>query len=211
MKLPNQFFVAGTDTDVGKTQVSLDLINMLTQQGHSVGVLKPIAAGGYLADGKLVNEDAVALIEASRSKQPYEQVNPYLFAEPISPHIAAGHADVEIDLDLIASGYRQIKEAYDFVLVEGAGGWMTPLSNSVSMADLAHRLEIPIVLVVGLKLGCLNHAQLTQKAIQQSELELAGWIANTLDPGMPYMQENIDYLAEHMDCPLLAHIFYKKG
>lgn len=209
MKLPSQFFVAGTDTDVGKTKVSLDLISMLTQQGHTVGVLKPIAAGGYLANGKLVNEDAVALIEASRSKQPYEQVNPYLFAEPISPHIAAGYAGVEIDLDLLASVYLEIKEKYEVVLVEGAGGWMTPLSDTLSMADLAYRLKIPIVLVVGLKLGCLNHAQLTQKVIQQSGLKLAGWIANTLDPDMPYMQENIDYLVEQMDCPLLAHISYK--
>ena len=210
MKLPKQFFVAGTDTDVGKTHVSVELIKMMVERGEKVGVMKPIAAGGYYRKGQLVNQDAIALMEASGSGQSYQEVNPYLFEEPISPHIAACRSKVEIDLDRLVKEFQKIRDRFDRVLVEGAGGWITPLSNSISMADLAGKMDIPVVLVVGMKLGCLNHAQLTQKAIKQSGLELAGWVANSPDPHMLYLQENIEYLVEHLDCPLLAHISYKK-
>jgi dethiobiotin synthetase len=210
MKLPKQFFVTGTDTDVGKTHVCLELVRTLVEQGRSVGVMKPIAAGAHLHDGVLVNSDALSLIEASGCGQNYEEVNPYLFEEPISPHIAAKNAGVEIDLDVLVQQYQRIKSSYDSVVVEGAGGWMTPLSDSTTLADLVKRLQIPVVLVVGLKLGCLNHAQLTQVAIKRSGLLMAGWIANTLDPQMPQLQENIEYLKKCMEAPLLAHISYKK-
>lgn len=210
MTLPKHFFVTGTDTDVGKTYVSVRLIEDLVGRGQSVGVMKPIAAGGQLLDGKLVNGDALALMRASGTKQSYASVNPYLFDEPISPHISAAKLDVEIDIESLFNDFQEIQSLYDRVLVEGAGGWATPLSNSLTMADLAVKLNIPVVLVVGLKLGCLNHAELTQRAIQASGLTLAGWVANALDPEMPYMRENIEYLIQSFDCPLIAQLSHKK-
>lgn len=208
--LPKQFFVTGTDTDVGKTYVSVQLIENLVSQGESVGVMKPIAAGGYLRDGQMVNEDALSLIEASGTNQSYEQVNPYLFEEPVSPHILTKKTGTKIDLDMLEETFIQIRNDYDRVLVEGAGGWKTPLSESENMSALAKRLDLPVILIVGMKLGCLNHAQLTQDAIQQSGLEMAGWIANTLDPDMAYLIENIEYLKSHLNAPLIGHIPYKK-
>lgn len=209
LKLPKQFFVAGTDTEVGKTYVSVDLIHRLKGQGESVGVMKPVAAGSELIEGQRVNQDALELIKASQTRQKYQQVNPYLFDEPVSPHIPASRENQQVDLDQITEIYKEIESQYDRVLVEGAGGWLAPIGYSITMADIAIALDIPVVLVVGLKLGCLNHAQLTQESISQSGLQLAGWIANSLCENMLYEAENIQYLTQCIEAPLLTHISYK--
>lgn len=211
MNLPQAFFITGTDTDVGKTFVALELIRELKRQGKSVGVMKPIAAGAKLQDGELVNEDAQALIEASGCNTAYKQVNPYLFERPVSPHIEAQRTAVLIDPDLILRYYRNIQAEHDVVVVEGAGGWFTPVGEGLTLADLARKLQIPVVLVVGMKLGCLNHAELTFRAIEQSGLAMAGWIANSLDPQMDCLAENIQYLKNRLQVPLLTSISYKNG
>lgn len=210
MNLPKQFFIAGTDTDVGKTYVSLDLIRSLVKRGEKVGVMKPVSAGCEWAQGEWQNADALALIEASNVQQPYSEVNPYAYEQFVSPHIAAKLSGRDIDLDLIFDTFQQIKGRSDSVLVEGAGGWLTPISERQSMADIAKKLDIPVILVVGIKLGCLNHAQLTARAIKEAGLSLAGWVANELDPNMSYLNENIELIGRQVDAPQLAHISYRK-
>ncbi len=206
MKLPAAFFITGTDTDVGKTYVALRLIEMLKQQGQRVGVMKPVAAGGHLLDGKMVNEDARALMTTSGCKSSYEQVNPYLFERPVSPHIEVQRSGSNIDPDLILRSYQNIRAEHDSVVVEGAGGWFAPIGQGLTMADIAQKLQIPVVLVVGMKLGCLNHAELSVRAIQQSGLTLAGWVANAIDPQMACLEDNIQYLKNHLEAPLLTSI-----
>ncbi len=210
-ELPRQFFIAGTDTDVGKTYVSLELIRFLVESGDRVGVMKPVSAGCELVAGQWQNADALALMEASNLQQSYAEVNPYAFESPVSPHIAAKISATTIDLNLLLQTFEKIKARSDSVLIEGAGGWLAPISETQSMADIAIKLDIPVVLVVGIKLGCLNHAQLTARAIKDSGLSLTGWIANELDPEMSYPDENIKCLADRIDAPLIAHISHKNN
>ena len=201
INLPSAFFVAGTDTEVGKTYVSVQLINLLVNRGQRVGVMKPVSAGCELIDGQLRNADALSLMQASNLQQSYEEVNPFAYSEPVSPHIAAQGAPV--CLDVIAQKYKDIRASSDCVVVEGAGGWMTPISAELSMVDLVKALHIPVVLVVAIKLGCLNHAMLTVDGIKKSGIHLAGWVANEMDPAMSYLQENIQYLKPAIDAPLI--------
>lgn len=210
MNLPKQFFIAGTDTDVGKTYVSVELIRSLVNKGERVAVMKPVAAGCERVQGEMKNGDALALMEASNLQQSYSEVNPFAYEQPVSPHIAAKISGSAIDLDLVFDTFQKIKGRSDSVLVEGAGGWLTPISESQSMADIAKKLDVPVILVVGIKLGCLNHAQLTARAIIEAGLPLAGWIANELDPEMPYLKDNLELLEHQIEAPLLAHISYTK-
>lgn len=171
-------FVTGTDTEVGKTRISVGLIKVLQQQGLSVAAMKPVASGCEWQEGQLQNEDALALIEQADIKLPYSQVNPYAFEPAIAPHLAAEQAGQTISLSVIETNFAAMQLQADAIVVEGAGGWLVPLNDQQTIADLAKTLNLPVVLVVAIKLGCINHALLTVQAIADSGLTLAGWVAN---------------------------------
>lgn len=199
-------FVTGTDTGVGKTLVSAALTRALVARGSRVAVMKPIASGSDPTPEGLRNSDALALMAASNVSAPYEAVNPYCFLPPISPHIAAGEAGVAIDLRLLRSRLDSLARNADCVVVEGAGGWHAPISDSATMADLATALELPVLLVVGLRLGCLNHALLTRESLATRGVAFAGWIANAIDPHFDRPAENLATLAVRLGEPPLACI-----
>lgn len=195
------FFVTGTDTGVGKTRVSVALIQVLRAQGLRVVAMKPVSAGN---DPGQLNEDVVALMQAANVSADVSDVNPYAFAEPIAPHIAAQRAGVTIELSVIFEAYSRLAATADVVVVEGAGGWRVPLNDREDMADLAQRLGLPIVLVVGLRLGCLNHALLTAESISHRHLPWAGWVGNHIDPSMDQQTANLDALLLRLPEPCLG-------
>ena len=197
-------FVTGTDTSVGKTEVSLGLMVALQQRGLSALGMKPVASDGSVGEHGLRCEDAVRLRDQGSVMVPYETVNPYAFEPPMAPHIAAGEAGVEVQLGRIRDAYSELAEQADWVVVEGVGGWLVPLGPSLAVSDLPAVLGVPVVLVIGLRLGCLNHSLLTVEAIRSRELHLAGWVANLLDPDMLARDENIATLAALIDAPCLG-------
>lgn len=194
-------FVTGTDTGVGKTRVAIALIHALRARGLRVAAMKPVSAGS--APGEL-NEDVVALVEAANVVADLRDINPYAFVEPVAPHIAAQGAHVRIDLDCIAAAYARLAADADVVVVEGAGGWRVPLNEREDMADLAQCLGLPVLLVVGLRLGCLNHALLTTEAITRRPLSWAGWVGNQFDAEMACLPENIAALRLRLPGPCLG-------
>lgn len=200
------FFVVGTDTGVGKTRVAAALLRACGRLGYRCVGMKPVAAGAEFQNGAWVNEDVALLRAAAGVDAPMEWVNPYLFREAIAPHIAAEHKGVAIDLPRIRQAFEGLAEMADLVVVEGAGGLLVPLSDSKDMADLAVALELPLVLVVGMRLGCLNHALLTWEAIRGRGLRLAGWVANRVVPAMDAYEENLAALARRLPAPLLAEL-----
>ena len=194
-------FVTGTDTGVGKTRVAVALIHMLRAQGLRVAAMKPVSAGN--APGEL-NEDVMALRQAANVMADVRDVNPYAFEPAIAPHIAAEQAGVRIDLEMIAAAYARLAAAADVVVVEGAGGWRVPLNEHEDMADLAQRLGLPVVLVVGLRLGCLNHALLTAESVARRRLPWAGWVGNHIEPAMASQAANIATLRARLPGPCLG-------
>jgi dethiobiotin synthetase len=189
------FFIAGTDTGVGKTLVSVALTRALVARGLRVAVMKPVAAGAIdTADGPR-NDDALELLAAANVPAAYDDVNPCLLATPASPHLAARHAGVSIRAEPILRAQRKLAALADCMIVEGAGGWLAPISAVETMGDLAEKMALPVVLVVGLRLGCLNHALLTREAIRSQGLPFAGWVANKMASEMPLAAANIDTLA----------------
>lgn len=204
------FFITGTDTEIGKTFVSSLLIKFFIEENFKVIGMKPVASGAKIIDGILKNEDALSLIQASNVRSDYKIINPYVFEPAISPHLAAEQAGVEISLEKIKSNFEQLQELSDVVVVEGVGGWYAPLSFNTTIADLAETLKLPIILVVGLRLGCLNHALLTAQALRQSGLSIAGWIANHVDNNFSSADENISTLKHYLnDIPFLGSIPYQ--
>lgn len=199
-------FVTGTDTGVGKTLASCGLLHALRKRHARVVGMKPVAAGASRTAAGWTSEDAAALREASSIRVPAQLDNPVLLPEPLSPHLAAQRAGMQIDLGHLAHCHRQLAMQADAVVVEGAGGFLVPLTPQATGADLARALALPVVLVVGLRLGCLNHALLTAEAIRAHGLVLAGWIANRIDPAMACAQENIDFLRERLGAPLLGDV-----
>lgn len=212
-------FVTGTDTGVGKTRVAVALIRALRAQGLRVVGMKPVAAGHapqgdsdpLRAEARVesyapgeANEDVVALLQAANVAADIRDVNPYDFAPAIAPHIAAQQAGVRIELDTIAAAFARLAAAADVVVVEGAGGWRVPLNEHEDMADLAQRLGLPVVLVVGLRLGCLNHAVLTAESITRRGLPWAGWVGNHIEPEMACQTENIAALNARLPGPCLG-------
>ena len=173
-------FVTGTDTGVGKTQISSALISLLKQRGQRVAGMKPIASGCHITSDGLRNDDALVLNQQANVQLNYDDINPYAFELPIAPHIAAKKVEVEIDASVIHRQFYQIQKKADSVVVEGAGGWFVPINNKLTMADVAIRLGLPVVLVVGIQLGCINHALLTVEAIKCSGLPFYGWVANNI-------------------------------
>jgi len=197
------FFIAGTDTGAGKTHATCALLHAFRAHGLTALGMKPIAAGTE-ADGE--NEDVVRLRAASSFTAPAGQINPYCFPPPIAPHLAAREAGVAIDPGLLAEAFAALQKQADVVLVEGVGGFLVPLADDFDAADLASRLGLPVILIVGMRLGCLNHALLTQEAIRIRGLPLAGWIANRIDPDMNRFDENLQTLREKLRAPLLGVI-----
>lgn len=203
---PPGIFVTGTDTGVGKTLIACALISAIAASGRRVVGMKPVAAGARMDRGRLRNEDVERLNAASHVDAPLALVNPYCFEPAIAPSIAARAAGVTIELDKIVAAYRQLAALADHVVVEGVGGFCVPLKPGEDGADLARRLELPVLLVVGLRLGCLNHALLTAQAIRSNGLALAGWCANQIDPALACVDENISVLSERLNAPLVGRI-----
>ena len=197
------YFITGTDTEVGKTLISCALLLHLRQTHPRAVGMKPVAAG-TTPEGD--NEDAMALRAAGSIRVARELDNPYCLPLPMSPHLAARAAGQRIEVDVLVERYRQLAAQADAVVVEGAGGFHVPLNESQTGADLAQALQLPVVLVVGLRLGCLNHALLTAEAIRARGLTLAGWVANRIDPEMQAQEDNIAYLREHLKAPLWADV-----
>ena len=192
------FFVTGTDTEVGKTHVSCLLLKQYAAQGLKVIGMKPIAAGCELVNGEWGNEDVQKLIAASNVTAPLDLINPYRFKEPIAPHLAAEKVGVTIEIETIVSAFKQLQTMADVVIVEGAGGFLVPLNTKANMADLAIALGLPTILVVGLRLGCINHSLLTVEAIKARGLALHGWVANHIDVEMEVQKENIQTIAKQL-------------
>ena len=195
------FFVTGTDTGVGKTHVTCALLHATRWLGLTAVGMKPIAAG-VDADGR--NDDVVQLLAASSVQPPLEWVNPYLYAPPIAPHIAAVEAGQPIAIPVIRQAFERLRPLANVVWVEGVGGFRVPLDARYDAADLAQALALPVVLVVGMRLGCLNHALLTAEAITARRLTLAGWVANRIDPAMARFEANLEALQLHLSAPLLG-------
>jgi dethiobiotin synthetase len=195
-------FVTGTDTEIGKTLVSSALVHVQAQRGWRVAAMKPVAAGAEWRDGRWCNEDVDALAACVSVKLPPEITTPYLFQAPAAPHIAAALEDKAIDPQHVLNCFNQVRAQADAVIVEGVGGFCVPLNDGYDTADLAKDLGLPVVLVVGMRLGCISQALLTAEAIRARGLSLRGWVANTVDPQMLYPQENTDAIAQRIGAPL---------
>jgi len=204
-------FVTGTDTGVGKTLVSAALVHTLARHHRRVVGMKPVAAGLVLRDGQWVAEDALALRAASTISVPRSLDCPVALPDPVSPHLAAARAGRRVGVSELLEAHRELLGLADVVLVEGAGGWRVPLNERETLADLALALRRPVVMVVGMRLGCLNHALLTAEAIRADGLQLAGWVANCIDPAMLCLEENIDTLRQRLGAPLLGVVPWQSG
>jgi dethiobiotin synthetase len=200
------FFVTGTDTAVGKTLVSAALVSSFAGQGLRAVGMKPIASGCIRENGVLLNEDVEILRAASNVDLPREWVSPYAFEPAVAPHIAAQQSSVRIDIDLLRRRYLELASLADVVVVEGVGGFMVPINREQTTADLAEGLGLPVLLVVGMRLGCLNHALLTSSAIAAKGLSLVGWVANQVDPAMSCFEENLAELTRLIAAPLIGCI-----
>ncbi|HEX4859519.1 MAG TPA: dethiobiotin synthase [Usitatibacteraceae bacterium] len=205
------FFVTGTDTGIGKTFVTCALLAALQQQGLCVAAMKPVSAGTETIGALEMNEDVARFQELTGHRYPLHAVNPYSLREAIAPHIAAAREGVDIQMGVIAIAFAALRERSDLVLVEGAGGFLVPLAGPHSMADIPDALALPVILVVGMRLGCLNHALLTVEAIRARGLTLAGWIANTPGAVMNAYAENLSTLKRLIDAPCLGELPYHPG
>ncbi|PIE24905.1 MAG: dethiobiotin synthase [Neptuniibacter caesariensis] len=201
------FFVAGTDTDAGKTIVSAGLLAAANNKGLSSMGLKPIAAGCEQTEAGLRNSDALLLQQTASIKLPYEQVNPVAFEPPIAPHIAALQEKRMLSADRVAALCRgALMQSADFAIIEGAGGWRVPLNQRETMASIPKLLKVPVIMVVGMKLGCINHALLTAESIVRDGLKLAGWVANSIDQNMDCYDENVDSINSMLRAPLIGEV-----
>jgi dethiobiotin synthetase len=198
-------FITGTDTGCGKTGITLGLMQALQQRGEQVLGMKPVASGAESTSEGLRNEDALSIQLQGSCELPYDWINPFAYAPPIAPHLAAESTGRPINLSLIAEAYERLAGMADWVIVEGVGGWSVPLdAERATLADLALELALPVVMVVGLRLGCVNHALLTQAAIRQSGAELLGWVANQVEPNMASFEGNLRTLRERLSVPCLG-------
>ncbi len=205
------YFIAGTDTDCGKTFVSSALLYKAKQTHTTLGI-KPIASGCELTSQGMRNSDALSLMAQSTLILPYEQVNPFAFVPAIAPHIAAKRVGMSLNPKLIADHLKSLPvDEADFTLVEGAGGWRLPLGDGAYLSDVVKQLQLPVILVVGVKLGALNHALLTQEALLADGIQLVGWVANMIDPQISEPEENLAYLKQVMLSPCLGVIPYLKN
>jgi dethiobiotin synthetase len=199
-------FVTGTDTGVGKTEVACALLRIARLAGSRAVGMKPVAAGARRVRGRWVHADVTALAEARGVRAPRRWRNPYLLMPAIAPHIAAREAGIELQIGTILRAYRELSRRADCIVVEGAGGFCVPLNARTHMGDLAARLRLPVVLVVGMRLGCISHTLLTAEAIERRGLTLAGWIANRIDPAMRRYRENVASLGMRLNAPLWGEV-----
>lgn len=198
-------FITGTDTGVGKTYISTRLLNHYNEQGLKTIGLKPVATGCDLLNGKLYNDDALALQQAASIKLDYDWVNPFAFEPPIAPHIAAMQENKSITIASLSEKLMHaLNTPADIRIIEGAGGWLLPLNERETMADFVAQENFAVILVVGMRLGCLNHALLTAHAIHTAKVNCIGWIANCIDPNMPHLQENIATLKQRLTIPCIT-------
>lgn len=201
-----RYYVTGTDTEVGKTVASTALLQAARLLGRRTAGYKPVASGSEMTPEGLRNSDALALQRNSVVPLDYDAVNPYTFAEPTSPHIVSADERRPIEASVLSAGLRTLEAQADWVLVEGAGGWFTPLSPTLTLADWVKMEQLPVILVVGIKLGCINHAVLTAQAVQQAGLRLAGWIANDVTPPGRRHAEYLSTLQRMLPAPMLGEI-----
>ena len=200
-------FITGTDTDVGKTVVACGFLAAANQQGLRTAAIKPVAAGCEVTEQGMTNSDALQLQAAASHKLSYQQINPVALEPAIAPHIAAAEAGLRMSASRLVGYCRGVSlMPVDTVVVEGAGGWRVPINSRETLADVARELECAVIVVVGMRLGCLNHALLTMEAIRRDGLQIAGWVANILDPEMPRLQENIDTLKQCINEPCLGTV-----
>ncbi len=202
------FFVTGTDTEIGKTFSACALMVALSARGLRVAPMKPLAAGTVAVGETQLNEDVRDLVQVYSACHAQaidtNVVNPYCFAEPIAPHLAARHEGRSVDMRKIESAFAALQSAHDMVLVEGAGGFLVPLDDKTSMAEIPHALRLDVIVVVGMRLGCINHALLTIEAVRSRGLRVAGWIGNRVDPDMLCFDENVATLTSLIDAPCLG-------
>lgn len=202
----NGFFVTGTDTGVGKTWMAAALIHALASHGLRVAGLKPLACGGRATADGWRHEDAELLMQHASVKLSYAAVNPFLLREPIAPHIAANHACIRLSAAALHERCISMEKETEYLMIEGVGGWEVPLNANETTADFARLLDLPVILVVGIRLGCLNHALLTRDAVLRQKLTIAAWIANIIDPNMSNIPENIAALEKRLPAPRLGTV-----
>lgn len=203
---PCAIYITGTDTDAGKTWVTTECLKALSANNIKAVGMKPVASGSEMTSAGLRNDDALKLIAASAKNLRYEWINPIALREPTAPEIAARHDAVEISLEPVLNAYAQVKNRADVVLVEGVGGWLAPLSDTLDQSDLVRALVCPVILVVGLKLGCINHARLTERALKEDGIDCIGWIAAGTDPDLLFAEEYFDALQRCMATPFLGRV-----
>ena len=203
-------YITGTDTGIGKTHASVALIQALRSAGRRVAGMKPVASGCVYVDGRWRNEDALALMAAADSRAEYATVNPYALPDATAPQLAAARAGVSLDMQVMLDAYRLLAVDVDTVLVEGAGGWLAPLSDSIGQLDMVRSLDLPVLIVVGLRLGCINHARLTEQAVLASGSRLLGWLANAVEPGFDAEGQYFNALSCSMQTPCLGRLPFVK-
>ncbi len=201
------YFITGTDTDAGKTTVAAGLLHAARLSGLSTAAGKPVASGSVITPQGMRNADALALQAECSLELGYDDINPFTFEPAIAPHLAAREAGVSLTVNALLQPMRRLLERNaDFTLIEGAGGWRVPLADQSNLSDLAMGLGLPVILVVGVRLGCINHALLTAEAIAQDGLQLAGWVANIVDPKTSRLEENLATLSERLPAPCIGRV-----
>jgi dethiobiotin synthetase len=208
MSASRAWFVTGTDTEIGKTFATCVLIHAARAKGLTALGMKPVASGAGIVDGKAINDDAVQLQAAGSFAPGLEWINPYCLRAPVSPHLAARDEGIHIEPVRIRHAFNELAQRCDCLFVEGAGGFLTPLGEEIDASSIAHELNLSLILIVGMRLGCINHALLTAEAILARNLRLEGWIANCLCPDMPFLYDNIDFLRHRLDAPILGTLPY---
>lgn len=205
------YFITGTDTDSGKTLVTATLMESFKKQGFTVNAMKPVAAGMTDKCSFIANEDALLINQHASTEYDYALVNPYVFQPAIAPHIAAEQAGININRDVIFNAFNELNADVDITLVEGAGGWLVPLNDKADIADIPGWLDVPVILVVGLRLGCINHARLTLSVIRSMGYPVSGWVGSQVEKAMDCLDENIQALKNHLDIPCLGTLPYSEN
>ena len=204
----HSFFITGTDTNIGKTAITCSLIAKCIEEGFRAGGMKPVAAGCHIENGYMISDDVKKIIEVSNVDLNIKEINPYSFELPIAPHICFKSS--EIDIDLIKKYLQSFENKMDYLFIEGVGGYAVPLTETFTTADLVGNLDIPVILVVGMKLGCINHTLLTVESILNKKQKLCGWVANRIDGDMQAYEENFSFLKEKIKAPCLGEVPYFK-
>ena len=205
------YFIAGTDTGVGKTRIAAGLCRAFAAAGFKVAGMKPVASGCDTTAAGLRNDDALALLAAMNVRATYADVNPYAFEPAIAPHVAAADAGVVIEYSVLDRAFERLRMQCDVMIVEGAGGWLAPLDQGRNFADLVARWNLDVILVVGLRLGCINHTLLTAESIERRGIKLKAWVGNRVDPEFPRAQATIETLRERLAAPCLGIVPFAPG